>query len=106
MSQEKFTKGNWEVMPATRMGHNEVISHIVRMESNKRNKYSAIPYACIGGFPDEKAKEEIEANTHLIAAAPQMYRMLETLMNRYPNSPHIQDPIIKLLAKARGENEP
>jgi len=78
MTKEKFTQGEWSVLDKSELGKNET-NNIVRMESKKKNRYNTVPYACIGGFPDENAKEEIEANTHLISAAPEMYRMLESL---------------------------
>lgn len=52
-------------------------------------------------------KEERDANTNLIAAAPEMYEMLEMLtsMPTYDAKHFLEsdDSILKLLAKARGE---
>lgn len=111
MSEEKFTRGDWVVMDKSELGKNET-NNIVRMESKKKNRYNAVPYACIGGFPDENAKEEIEANTHLIAAAPEMYWLLADVSKSIDHCgdeidvDFIKNSIDKLLAKARGYHEP
>jgi len=68
----KFTKGEWEVLTNSPA---KEINNIVRINRATKNKYDAVPYVCIGGFPDTDPKEEIEANAHLIAAAPDMYAM-------------------------------
>jgi thiamine monophosphate synthase len=85
------------------------------LKSPVKNKYDAVPYVVIGGFPDENAKEEIEANAHLIAAAPKMYRMLQDqseIMKTLDEwtHPNIELDAVKadidlLLAEARGEND-
>ncbi len=52
--------------------------------------------------------DEADANAHLIAAAPEMYAMLERIMDYRTGGPFIANPtkteeIYNLLAKARGE---
>ncbi len=102
MSIEKFTQGDWVVVEKEANG----VAHIVRMNTPNLNRYDARPYAALGGFPDENAKKEIEANAHLIAAAPDMYHMLMMLQDDDSISdPSIDKEVIKLLAKARGEND-
>ncbi len=112
MSEEKFTQGKWVVKDKSELGKNET-NNIVIMESKKKNRYNAVPYACIGGFPDENAKEEIEANAYLIAAAPQMYRMLSILKEINAPQEYFTDDeldalaaVDHLLAKALGDHEP
>jgi len=103
MSEEKFTKGDWVIQEGDTFVDGSNIASELR---EGMIPIVEVKYA----YLDDEEMTEIEteqlANAHLISAAPQMYRMLETLINRYPNSPHIQDPVIKLLAKARGEHEP
>ncbi|QZI89583.1 hypothetical protein SIPHO076v1_p0050 [Vibrio phage PS34B.1] len=48
--------------------------------------------------------ENSGANARLIAAAPEMYGMLETILEIGKLSPHQEDIVSKLLAKARGES--
>lgn len=95
----KFTQGEWEVLtnrPA------KEINNIVRMNRAIKNKYDAVPYICIGGFPDTDPKEEIEANAHLIASAPSMYKALLALSKGEGLEPGTT--IEKILLKARGED--
>jgi len=91
--KEKFTQGEWSTCR-----NNVHICQIATIHHCLNNDWVEVWAMKASGGEIEQ-----EANAHLIAAAPEMYRMLETLLNRYPNSQHIQDPIIKLLAKARGE---
>lgn len=108
---EKFTNGEWQVVK------NEIndVAHIVRMNTPNLNKYDARPYAALGGFPDENAKEEIEANAHLIAASKKLFYKLHE-MEIFMEQMHEADPdwtikesqlhhkeITALLAEARGE---
>ena len=103
----KFTSGKWEVLIKS---PGKDIDNIVRMNRVTKNKYDAVPYACIGGFPDTDPKEEIEANAHLIAAAPDMYALLDELSAFL--SFKVKDDTLKglklnvdtLLSKARGES--
>lgn len=93
---DKFTKGEWLIVETDDFVEN-VITTTKRMED------SLLPICGIDTLFDGGHGVEQVANAYLMKAAPKMYRMLDTLCNRYPNSPHIQDPIIKLLAEARGE---
>jgi hypothetical protein len=82
MSETKFTEGEWKV--------------------------SGFSVSCKGAGYIAKAlevfmcKSERKANSHLIAAAPKMYAMLEELSGYDENQMHKQE-IDKLLAEARGE---
>ena len=71
MSNEKFTPGEWEVKSINT--HWETTGTI----------YSTLVIAPSAGYiissidtKDEKLLKMIQANAHLIAAAPEMYRML------------------------------
>ena len=90
---EKFTKGEWEVFttniyPEIGIGHQAVAS-------TQTNKY-------INNGID---KDESIANAHLIAAAPDMYDMLERLegITQGILIDEIVEEIGEVLAKARGE---
>lgn len=86
MSKTKFTNGNWEFDGELVMSEGTVIAD-----------------------PIYTGDEEVTANAHLIAAAPEMYVMLETVLNvldgraEYTHEDISKSYIQKLLAKARGE---
>lgn len=48
--------------------------------------------------------QEIIANAHLIAAAPDMYEMLNDILCNYEVDEEVDKRIEKVLAKARGES--
>ena len=86
MSKAKFTKGEWSIKEAA-------------------------PLTCAWTFDFEKMNlgvsienEEFEANTSLIASAPEMYDILHSIENdddKIP--PFLWDKIQAVLSKARGE---
>lgn len=85
MSEAKFTKGEWVVTDT----YSNYIYDVVR----------------IGNF-DMKVKSE--ANAHLIAAAPEMYEMLDEVSHVLghelnPTNKSYIKAIKELLTKARGE---
>lgn len=95
----KHTMGPWKVVEQdiyTHVAHNELGFRI----ANVFNQSS-------GG---EFAKEEVKANAHLIAAAPEMLHLVEVLLNVTVNAvdPNDFSDIRKqcraVLAKARGES--
>ncbi|APC46574.1 hypothetical protein [Alteromonas phage PB15] len=104
MSEAKFTKGPWYVY------NNDVYLEIV---SDK----GAICDTCMSGHEfdggDCLEGKSAKANAHLIAAAPEMYAMLQSIDDLFGlldehTHPNIeldcqQHEIRKLLAKARGE---
>lgn len=105
---EKFTPGPWEVA-----GH-----HIEAVGDFKEKRCSG--YGCNNNFvcdlDDGEYHEywdeaECAANAHLIAAAPEMYRLLEYLADgvRFGGLQHtdrsLAAEIDKVLKKARGENK-
>lgn len=100
---EKFTPGKWEVNEKTMECGNlyrygfEVVSPDVR----KR--------VCYSETDEQKNVEQMQANAHLISAAPDMYRMLKYLADgiRWGGMQHtdrsLAAEIENLLKKARGE---
>jgi hypothetical protein len=94
---EKFTPGEWKVNEKTMECGNlyrygfEVVSPDVR----KR--------VCYSETDEQKNVEQMQANAALIAAAPEMYRMLEQLHGALAAVPVLQVEIEKVLKKARGE---
>jgi len=100
MNNPKFTPGEWSIsdIKTESYGFSAEITSDSHMAVVAELKATTTPM--VDWLPNVK---QFKANLTLFKAAPEMYQMLETLLNRYSNSPHIQDPIIKLLAKARGE---
>lgn len=91
MSETKFTKGEWLIANETFIyAMNEIGTN--RFESNIQS----------AGKSAAKA-DELKANAHLIAAAPDMYRMLDAIatLRILPT----EEKLNELLAKARGEHE-
>ena len=85
MSDTNFTPGKWIVKDKRSEG-GKVNNIVVMKGATRKNNYGAIPYVAIGGFPNHDQDDgivEIEADAHLIAAAPDMYKALEDLLERY-----------------------
>ena len=55
------------------------------------------------GPPTTPCDVESQANQKLIAAAPDMYSLLNDILNNYETDTHIDNQINVVLAKARGE---
>jgi hypothetical protein len=98
--KEKFTPGEWKVS-----GYKVVLSET---PCNKR----CSGYGCDNDFicdlDDGEYHEyydpvEMNANATLIAAAPDMYRMLEQLHGALKSVPILQGEIEEVLKRARGE---
>lgn len=104
MSDAKFTKGPWVAFP------DSVGSYYVNCRSNEDDCVTEnSPAVCATwGATYSTIKGCEKADAHLIAAAPEMYTMLETAMNIMNaddfESEVSSDDIKKLLAKARGES--
>ena len=90
MSEAKFTGGEWG------------IDDYLGIDGSVRVMFGNILISYHG-----HATEEDVANAHLIAAAPEMYKMLASLQvyNGSAGSVNLQISIDNLLAKARGEHE-
>ena len=84
MSEAKFTKGPWIAQT-----HGGEVKH-------------AVIYLNGGGFDISRCPDSV-ANAHLIAAAPEMYFLLEKLRAHYNFSEYCEKEIDDTLAKARGE---
>lgn len=76
---EKFTKGPWN--------------------KNGRLIYSGYKFIATASQTDVTGWPELEANSSLIAAAPEMYKFLKDIAS----GNGVDYPIEQLLAKARGE---
>lgn len=93
MSEAKFTKGEWVV-------------HIIPVYLN--HGYASVECGDVrihGKHMYNPTEIEATANAYLIAAAPEMYEMLEALLNdedvRIPSWKALS--VSMLLAKSRGE---
>ena len=87
---EKFTKGEWVV--ERHVGAVYVSSERGDVIAKKSTEYAN------KGFVNE-----VEANAHLIAAAPEMYELLSCILERFEPYDEASIEIKKVLAKARGE---
>ena len=86
MSETKFTKGQW-------VAHTPVDG----------SSFAMVQIIGMGGF-DISGMPDCVANCHLIAAAPEMYEMLNSIALTMECFHGVDtDAIFKLLAKARGE---
>ena len=89
MSKEKFTQGEWYPCCG---------DYNVAILDEKGFAKTIISYNCDASIVDD---DEINANQHLIAAAPDMYRMLKNIEEDSSQVNVIT--IRRLLAKARGK---
>lgn len=100
MSEAKFTKGEWVKDYKGTEGHIKAISGFHGSLTPTVARFDVITPSI-----DE---DEKEANAHLIAAAPELYAMLEMVMNILNGDDAINEvessDIKNLLAKARGES--
>lgn len=104
MSEEKFTPGEWEI-EEKEMSCGSMFRYGFQVVC--WGKHRRIAYMETGSLGD---KEEMQANAHLIAAAPDMYRVLSGICfeksarccNYAPESCEVCS-IRKALKKARGE---
>ena len=92
MDKPKFRKGPWRVYDCR--GYDETSHEFSVVDKEGWN---------IADVTDMIESEENKANAALIAAAPEMYAMLETLLNDYEEGSIVHGQISALLAKARGE---
>lgn len=100
MSDTKFTKGPWGIIENC-VGSIEVV--FGNGSACRGDEYLSIyPTSSKNDFECIHTGETAEANAHLIAAAPEMYEMLESISEN-PSETNVIH-IKKLLAKARGES--
>ena len=92
----KFTPGPWKVSFPKK--DDEWMTRIAVIAKNAE-RYSALGPICLVG---KRRGIVSEANTFLIAAAPEMYALLELLAKRYKPDSATRQRIDALLAKARG----
>ncbi len=100
MSKAKFTKGPWQTS----------------YRKNKKGMYSQDVYCEKGEtictcdwYPVDEGSgitsTNREGNAHLIAAAPEMYAALNSLVESGIGNMAMHNTVVDLLAKARGEHE-
>lgn len=97
MSNEKFTQGEWTVEEKSAILNCLTWFGFQVISQEKRKRI------CYSETDDKKNIPEMKANAALIAAAPDMYRMLEQLHGTLSKVPVLQGEIEKVLKKARGE---
>ena len=87
----KFTEGPWKLR-----GNNIGVADV----SETQSYGMLINIAYVDEFD---LASDWQANANLIAAAPDMYNVLERLMEQVATDPYYEDIIERVLAKARGE---
>lgn len=87
MSEAKFTKGPWVFDKYRNL--------------NACGKQLKVEGVCI---PCGHSKDEVRANMDLISLAPEMYEMLDLILNSNCRSSEFYEEIDALLTKARGES--
>ena len=92
MDKPKFRKGPWRVYDCR--GYDETSHEFSVVDKEGWN---------IADVTDMIESEENKANAALIAAAPEMYAMLEDMLNMFAEESVEYGMIQKLLVKARGE---
>lgn len=103
MSEAKFTKGQWFIEKDANWNDDCWAISVKRSyDGSIHHCFAEVTYK----MEDEDHNEELEANAHLIAAAPEMYEMLEKIAKStvYDHNYETAKPIFELLAKARGES--
>ena len=111
MSKEKFTKGKWSV--SVESGNAKVYyphgfltsAGVIKIYDSRLDGESWIEMRERTESAREAAKAESNANMHLIAAAPEMYDLLNSIENDDGKIPaFLWDKIQSALAKARGDD--
>ena len=95
-----FTKGEWTLY---RVNHSMTIEGEVHVVASEGYPSAFVP----SWIDDKETSIEAIANAHLIAAAPEMYEMLENVLTEYKEMLGMSQEvkgIEQLLAKARGEH--
>ncbi len=92
MSNEaKFTKGEWKIF-------NERVGVVDNSDTQSFGMMMEVAYIDMYNFGEDQGK----ANSNLIAAAPELYGLLEEMAD-YDECQRFKKQINQLLAKARGE---
>lgn len=116
MSETKFTKGEWFTKDGSEFGgiksvmvfypHGFLTSaKFIKIDESQKDGESWLDMRLRTDVDRKNAAIESNANMHLIAAAPEMYKMLEDLSSQLTDinaHGHVNE-VDKLLAKARGE---
>jgi len=88
IKEEQFTPGEWEIQgPKIQELSKQIYFSIITKQPETKDGSYVMP-----GFyyPHSiQTPEEMEANSRLIASAPNMYNYIKELVTRYENSPWI-----------------
>ena len=99
MSEAKFTKGEW----VADLSSDGQISILAGGEHLPVADVEVSYYPRTGELGEFSCSDEQKANAHLIATAPEMYKMLDAIASLMILPPeHVLE---QLLAKARGEHD-
>ena len=92
-----FTKGEWTLY---RVNHSMTIEGEVHVVASEGYPSAFVP----SWIDDKETSIEAIANAHLIAAAPELYELLDEMAG-YDECQRFKKQINELLAKARGEQK-
>ena len=101
MSNEKFTPGKWEI--------EERQAHFKSFELYGFDIHTQSKRICVSQTDDPANIPQMQANAHLIAAAPEMYALLSVIlsptamMSQQFRDTGLRTAIENVLKKARGE---
>ena len=102
MSEAKFTKGKW-VSGVLSIADAEGYS--VDCDSDIGYGFVGTRDSCVALVVTKDSDDaELDANISIIESAPEMYNMLELIVELDKLSPHQNDIVNKLLSRARGEH--
>lgn len=95
-----FTKGEWFIEKDANWSDDCWAISVKRdYDGSVHHCFAEVVYK----MEHEDSNPELEANAHLIAAAPELYELLEE-MSDYDECQRFKKQINQLLAKARGEH--
>ena len=100
MNEAKFTKGDWVGFKDGKWSSDYVNDYALDGDNNPSWVQIICDEQAVAIVPNHG--RTLDANAHLIAAAPEMYEMLDEL-SILDDCQMLKPEIKKLLAKARGE---
>lgn len=103
MSKTKFTQGPWKVADDVLFNVRSIRIRAADYPWLLAKVADTTQVHILKAAKQDMDWNVFEANAALIAAAPEMYAMLETLLNDYEEGSIVHGQISALLAKARGE---
>ena len=104
MSIEKFTPGEWEVVPFTDYGRDSLF---ITTKAKKPIAYVSEQITDMKGRYVDWDEDTRKANAHLLAAAPDMYWILKRLteLTDYAELVGVLSDAKTTLKRAKGEDE-